>query len=118
MGAMALCTKYNMPWPPMQCAITGSPAPRNGMVQRLRGNVNSVAGVGVDSTSTAGYSGHQAPLDVLEEGDEYADDFEDASGSEASYDADFEALSDADTDDGEDCTPQAPTEELSEAQVR
>merc|ERR1712217_486607 len=106
-----------MVWPPVQCATTGAPQSRNGLVQRLRGNV---AGVGVvDSTTTGGYSCHQAPLDVLEEGDEnYADDFEDASGSEASYDADFEALSDADTDDAEDCTPQAPTEELSEAQVR
>jgi len=101
--AAAANARYNLAWPPTEVPL-GSSSSRSGVVQKLRGNVaGAVAGVGVDDD-----------LDV----DAYADDFEEASASDASYEADFETFSDAESDDVAAIACQTPVQEFSETKIR
>merc|ERR1712194_365663 len=106
--AAAVSSRHSMPWPPAHCASIQIPNSNSGCVQRLRGDI-----AGYDkfeeTASTA-----VPDVNVDPETEAYADDFEEASGSEASYEEDFETLSDDDVDG----SPCPAVEELTEAQVR
>merc|ERR1740121_1464266 len=106
--AEAASSRHSLAWPPLACAETG-PASRSGVVQKLRGNVAVAGSEKTQETNSDVYDDYDTEA--------YADDFEEASGSDASYEEDFEALSDADSESGE-CVSPPPVLELSEAQVR
>eukprot|EP00929_Paragymnodinium_shiwhaense_P083204 TRINITY_DN4423_c0_g1_i2.p1 TRINITY_DN4423_c0_g1~~TRINITY_DN4423_c0_g1_i2.p1 ORF type:complete len:505 (+),score=119.45 TRINITY_DN4423_c0_g1_i2:163-1677(+) len=129
-AAGLLAAKHGLQWPPQ--ARTGGVGRSSGLVQRLRKNVGGAATAG-------GYGGAAPALADVEYGDDfelydgedddapppmpatpqYADDFEEeASGSEHSYEEDFEKDSYEDDFENEGHAATGALEELSDERVR
>lgn len=93
--AAMVAASHSLDWPPRTGAL---PEDRGNVASRLRNRIKHAEATAVVAATEEYADDFEAYDGELEDDDEYPDDF-DESGSEASYEADFEVASDNEDDD-------------------